>query len=314
MRSLTRLLALVLVALPGLAAAQSSSTADGLISTWTLASAEHLEPGSEPTRARNAHGLLIIDGAGLVFEFVGMADPNSPSGPASDPGSVMNRYGGFWGHYTIDNDGRHLNFVAEDGFSPSVQGLHFTREFELDGDVLVVTSGDEPQAQGHMRWTYQRSPIVENLSPAYRQVSGFWRHIEERQVNVDTGEILRTTKRAPSVIVYTPAGFVGVHFPPVGRTPFASGSPTPAEAQAALRGYIGYFGALTVYPGEVSHNVLEGYSPGPGAILRRSAVINGEELVVRIQSLNPRPANDGPRTATEVILHRLSGADDMLTR
>jgi len=313
MRRLMRLLAPVLIAVPGLAAAQASAVADGLISTWTLVSAEHLARGSEPTRARNAHGLLIIDGAGLVFEFVGTADPNSPSGPASDPTSVMNRYGGFWGHYTIDADGRRLSFVAEDGFSPSVAGLHFTREFTLDGDLLVVTSGNEPQAQGNMRWTYQRSPIVENLSPAYRAVSGFWRHIEERQVNVETGEVLRTTKRAPSVIVYTPAGFVGVHFPPVGRTPFAGSTPTPEEAQAALRGYIGYFGALTVYPGEVSHNVLEGYSPGPGAILRRSAVITGEELVVRIQSLNPRPDN-GPRTATEVVLHRLSGADDMLPR
>jgi hypothetical protein len=151
-------------------------------------------------------------------------------------------------------------------------------------------------------------PTVEHLSPAYRDVVGFWRHIEERRVNTATGEVETTRERAPSVIVYTPGGFVGVHFPTLARPPFAAVTPTEEEAQAA-RNYLGYYGALGVYPGEVFHNVLGGVSPGAGAILRRYAEVKGDELVVTIPSGNPEST-----LATTVHLRRLSSADDMLPR
>jgi hypothetical protein len=217
----------------------------------------------------------------------------------------------------VDESAGRLEFSAEAGVSPSVTGLSFSRSFQLDGDRLVITSTDEPQAQGDTRWTWQRFPTVENLSPAYREVVGFWRNDGERQVDVTTGEITRTSQRGPSVIVYTPGGFVGVHFPPRVREPFAELEPTAEEAQEALRGYIGYFGSLGVYPGEVSHNILSGISPSTGSILRRAATINGDELVVRLQRGIARPADDAETrddTATEVVLHRLSGAEDMLPR
>ena len=131
-------------------------------------------------------------------------------------------------------------------------------------------------------------------------------------MNAATGATIGAeTRRSPSVIVYTPAGFVGVHFPPLNRKPFAADAPTPEEAQAALRGYIGYYGALTVYPGQVFHNILGGVSPVGGSILRRSAVINGDELTVQL----PRTRNQqGDEAQTVVILKRLSGAADMPER
>jgi hypothetical protein len=79
--------------------------------------------------------------------------------------------------------------------------------------------------------TWQRIPTVEHLSPAYRQVVGFWRHVEEARLNTATGEVDNTRQRAPSVIVYTPGGFVGVHFPTLGRSPFAGATPTEDEAR-----------------------------------------------------------------------------------
>jgi hypothetical protein len=127
-------------------------------------------------------------------------------------------------------------------------------------------------------------------------------------LNTATGEIDNRRQRAPSVIVYTPGGFVGVHFPTLGRPPFAGETPTEAEAQAA-RNYLGYWGALGVYPGEVFHNILGGVSPTAGAILRRFAKVTGDELVVTIPSGNPQST-----TATTVHLRRLSDADDMLPR
>ena len=94
----------------------------------------------------------------------------------------------------------------------------------------------------------------------------------------------------------------------MGRSPFAGDTPTEEEAQAA-RNYLGYYGALGFYPGEVFHNILGGVSPTAGAILRRFAKVTGDELVVTIPSSNPQST-----LATTVHLRRLSGADDMLPR
>jgi len=294
-------------------AAQPAGTAADLVSSWTLVGVEKGVAGDEPTRLRGARGLLVLDGAGYAFEFFSTASRELPEAPQLDPQRAFADYGGFWGRYAADAAAGRIDFEAWDGVSPSVRDLEFSRSYALDGDRLIVTSANEPQAQGDTRWTWQRMPTVENLSPYYRQVVGFWQHIEERQVNEATGEIRNARQRAPSVIVYTPGGFVGVHFPPRERGRFAGDEPALEEAQAALRGYIGYFGTLGVYPGEVAHNILAGISPATGSILRRGAEITGDELVVRLAPLTPR-TGEGARFVTTVTLHRLSGAEDMLPR
>ena len=296
--------------------AQPASVADRLVSSWILVAVDKHAGSEAPVRARAPHGLLVLDGAGNAFEFFD-ATPVRPQGEAAPTGPLLTfeQFGGFWGRYTVDESAGRIDFAAEEGVSPSLQGLEFSRSFELDGDRLVVTSAQEPQAQNDTRWIWQRFPTVENLSPAYREVAGFWRNVGERQVDVATGAIQRESQRGPSVIVYTPAGFVGVHFPPRMRAPFAGNTPTVDEAQAALRGYIGYFGGLGFYPGEVSHNVLAGVAVTGGAILRRYAEVTGDKLVVRIQGGVARASDDNtPRMATEVFLERLSDADDMLPR
>lgn len=313
-----RLLAIVcfgvLIGTARVPAAQQAGTAADLVGSWILVAVDKHAASDEPTRVRGGRGLLVIDSVGNVFEFFSTMSRDEPDAPLVDPQRTLANVGGFWGRYSVDAPAGRIMFEAEAGVSPSVSGLEFTRTYELDGDWLFVTSGDEPLAQGDTRWTWQRLPTVANLNPAYREVVGFWHHIEERRVNETTGEVDRVRRRDPSVIVYTPSGMVGVHFPPLDRAQFAGDTPTDAEALAALRGYIGYFGALGVYPGEVSHNVLAGTSPGTGAILRRYADITGDDLIVRLQSTFPRPPTEGPRFRTDVELHRLSGAQEMLPR
>ncbi len=304
--------AAVLITTARVGEAQQSEPAANLVSTWTLVAVER-EPGSdESTRLRSVRGLLVLDGAGNVFEFFSTASREQPESPQSDPQRALEIFGGFWGRYEIDRASSQITFVAKDGVSPSVRGLTFDRHYDLNDDYLILTSTREPQAQGDTRWTWQRVPTVENLSPAYREVVGFWQHVEERRVDTSTGEVQNVNRRAPSVIVYTPGGFVGVHFPSLGREAFATESPTDEEAEAAIRGYLGYFGALSVYPGEVSHNVLSGVSPATGSILRRYADISADELVVTLQGTTPPASGERPRLVTEVVLHRLSGAADML--
>jgi hypothetical protein len=292
--------------------AQESPVASpaGLVSTWTLSSVERGVSGEKPERVQNARGLLIFDSAGHAFEFFTTASRQQPETAQADPLGMFNAYGGFWGGYRVDAAPKRITFQARGAVSMSVQGREFSRSFEQDRNRLTMTTIDEPHAQGGTRWTWQRVPTIDHLSPFYRQTVGFWEHVVERRVNASTGAIVSETKRAPSVIVYTPGGFVGVHVPTLNRKPFAGENPTVDEARAAMQGYLGYFGALTVYPGEVFHNILGGVSPAAGSILRRYADIKDNELTVRLTPTGNQPVVN----QTIVILRRLSGAEEMLPK
>ena len=124
-----------------------------------------------------------------------------------------------------------MTYRAESGVHPNLGGREFSRSFALDENRLTITSVAEPNVPSGTRWTWERVPPIDNLSPLYRTVVGFWRHIVEKRVNSTTGAVGTETRRSPSVIVYTPAGFVGVHFPPLNRKPFAADVPTPEEAR-----------------------------------------------------------------------------------
>jgi hypothetical protein len=287
-------------------------TVSSLAGTWTLTTFEQGGGGAAPTRVANPRGLLILDSAGNVFEFVTSLATQRTAGnqvPVADAQAAFAGYGGFWGQYRVDGGQKTITFRAESGINPNINGKEFRRSFEIDDNRLTVTSVAEPQTPSGTRWGWDRVPTLDGLSPLYRQVVGFWLHIVEKRVNPTTGAIASETKRSPSVIVYTPAGFVGVHFPPLNRKPFAAASPTPEEARAALQGYIGYYGALTVYPGQVFHNILAGVSPVGGTILRRSAVISGNELTVQLPATRNQ---QGQEAQTIVTLKRLSGEREML--
>jgi hypothetical protein len=304
--------AIVLCAPLRISAAEDAGAA--LVSSWTLVALEHVGANGEPTRARGARGLLILDGAGYAFEYFNTQSGDAAAGSQTPQQRAFAEHGGFWGRYEADAAAGRITFEASSGVSPSVQGLELSRRYELDGDRLIVTSADEPLAQQNARWIWQRVPPVVHLTPEYRQVLGFWQHVEERRIETATGNVLSATRRGPSVIVYTPAGFVGVYFPSLNRAGFAAETPTAEEAEAALRGYIGYWGTLSVYPNEVAHNILGGVSPAPGAILRRCAAIDGDELVVTLQNTGALITGEPARQHTTVHLRRLSDADDMLPR
>ena len=285
------------------------------MSTWTLNAFETGVSGGQPARVNNPRGLLILDAAGHAFEFVtSVAGQRIPGGQitGAEAQAVFAGSAGFWGNYRVDAARKTITYRPEGAISPQMMGgKEFSRSIELDGNRLTITSGAEPYTTAGTRWVWERVPTIENLSPLYRRVVGFWLHIVEKRVNQATGVATSESKRAPSVIVYTPAGFVGVHFPPLNRKPFAGDTPTPEEARAALMGYIGYYGVLTVYPGQVFHNILAGISPTQGTILRRSAEIVGDELTVR---LTPTRNQQGQEAATIVTLKRLSGEAEMLPR
>ena len=304
---------LAVVAVVTGASAQGTAPDRLLVGTWTLVSTEEGVDGAEPVRVANPRGLLVLDAAGWAFEAVTRDNrlrPTPAQAALSEAQLAFVTFGGSWGRYTADAATKQLTLRPEGAFSPNVMGRELSRTYAVTGDRLVVTSKPgEPHARGATRWTWERVPPVENLSPGYRQVVGFWRHEVETRVNL-TLKTEVSNERAPSVIVYTPSGYVGVHFPALNRKPFASDPPTDAEAREALRGYLGYFGALSVYPGQVFHQILGG-TVSPGTTLKRFFDVASGGNTVNLRFPVARNAQ-GQETTTLVTMTRLSGAADML--
>src|SRR5687768_13598588 len=67
-------------------------------------------------------------------------------------------------------------------------------------------------------------------------------------------------------IIYADTGHMAVHIMPKVRARFTSNTPTPEEAQAALRGYTAYFGSYAVTDNErdkfVVHHRFGQINPG----------------------------------------------------
>jgi hypothetical protein len=184
------------------------------------------------------------------------------------------------------------------------------RTYELQGNRLVVTSTQaQPSAASGTRWTWERVPVLEGLSAAHRRLVGFWQHVMEQRVTL-SDKVLSENRRAPSVIVYTPSGYVGVHFPPLNRARFGADQPTPEEALTAIRGYVTYFGSYTLYPGAVFHHQLAVLGPGQGNTLRRYFEITGDQIRLRFPPA--QVPGQGEEARTVVTLKRLSGEADMM--
>jgi hypothetical protein len=292
------------------AAQPPAPAAPDLVGTWTLASMEQGADGGQPAAVQNPRGLLVFDAAGHVYEAVTRAgqaqQPRTQTLPLTDAQLRFLNFAGFWGGYR--RDGPRVTYRPEGAVSPQAMGAEFSRSIAFENGRLVVTSSPgEPHTLGVTRWRWERVPVVENLTPTYRRVVGFWQHVVEKRVNVKTGVAQSETRRAPSIIVYSPSGFVGVHFPPLNRKRFAADLPTDEEARAALMGYVGYFGALTVYPDMVFHHVMSGLSLS-GTILKRPLELSGSEVTIKF------PPNPGQDVTTWVTLRRMSGDADMVPR
>ena len=316
-RALVWMIAAVLLAVAASPVRAKSAAVPSLTGTWTLVSVEENAGTETPTRTPNPRGLLVLDAAGMIFEAATRFDRTRPAEDneaLTDAQRVFATYSGFWGRYKLDPQAKTLTARAEGAVSPSMMGREVVRSFAVEGDRLTLTSAAlEPHQRGITRWVWERVPVVENLSPGYRKVVGFWQHVVEKRVNL-TLKTETATTRSPSIIVYTPSGYVGVYFPPMSwGKPFAGAEPTDAEARDALRGYVAYFGALGVYPGQVFHQILGGLSPQGPQTLKRffDLAPSGDEVNLRFPVVRNQ---QGQETTTLVTMKRLSGEKDMLPR
>ena len=302
-----------ILAIQGVLGAQApgSATPRDLVGTWTLSAVEKMGGGA-PATVPLPRGLLVFDSAGHAFELVSAGRRILYAANQATPAeahAVYNNYSGFWGSYKVGD--QKITYRPEGAVSPNAMDQDIVRSFALKGDRLTVESATgSPDGQDQMRWTWDRVPQLENLTTANRQLLGFWRHVVERRLNETTGAVINEATRAPSVIVYTPSGYVGVHFPPLNRGKFVAALPTDDEALAAIRGFVSYYGAYTLYPGLVFHHRLMILGNGASDSLRRFYEIKGDELTLKFPPGGASPL--GPDGRTNVILKRISGADAMI--
>jgi hypothetical protein len=307
-RSLLALPILVLALVhPGVA--QRGPRLLDLVGTWNLVGLQRAGDGSGPTAVTNPRGMLVFDGAGHALE-IGTSGGRVPipvnQMTAADAQSTFASYGGFWGSYRVNSSEKTVAFKPSGAINPTLMGREVTRAYDVAGDRLTISAlSGAPEEMG-TRWVWERVPAAESLSPAQRRLVGFWEHVVEKRINADTNAIISETRRAPSIIVYTPAGYVGVHFPPMNRTPFAGDHPTGDEARAAITGYVGYYGIYLVYPGLVYHHQLASLN-GNTTSFKRYFEIAGDELTLKF----PPATIQGQMVRTVVTLKRLSGEADM---
>jgi hypothetical protein len=299
---------------------QAQTAAPPLVGTWLLTSEQLSADGAPPIPAQGARGMLVLDGSGYYFELVDRAVPAALAGSLSDAQRAFYRIGGSWGRYQANRETGRIAFDSFAGRSVALTGAKFSRTFAIasvpeEQDRLTTTSQPgELHTLAVATRVWQRVPTMIAVAPEVRAVVGFWRHEVEGQKREDTGALMSEVKRDPSVIVYTPTGFVGVHFPTRNRTGFASAEPTDAEARQQGN-YLGYFASLGVYPGGrhqglIFHNILGG-GLTIGSTLRRFFDLRGEDVDLTFPAGTNR---QGIRSQTYVKLRRLSTFDDMVGR
>ena len=190
--------------------------AASLVGTWTLSTIDEKVANAAATRVPNPRGLLVFDAAGHALEIVTHAGRKAYAGNQPTPAEAhvtFDNYSGFWGGYRADERAGQIVFHPEGAVHPNIMGQDLPRSYEIKGDKLTITAlASEPNARGGTRWTWEKVPPVDNLSPTYRKVVGFWQHVVEKRVNLTTGASVSENERAPSIIVYTHA-LVGVRPP-----------------------------------------------------------------------------------------------------
>jgi Lipocalin-like domain len=127
-----------------------------------------------------------------------------------------------------------------------------------------------------------------------RRLHGAWRYLGS---NTDGKPTPGRGTNPKGIIYYDPSGSMVVQVAPDKERAKAGAAPTPDEAQAALAGYIAYFGTYTVDEGArtVTHHRQASVQPGDVADLVRGFEFSGDRLILR-----------PPGTAYEVLWERIT--------
>ena len=297
-----------------------------LAGTWRLARVERHDQNGVPLPdfvhrgigQGAALGYLMYDGehVGLVVQREAAQPPGeAPSDPGA-PAAAVARYAAYFGRYGVDEGSDSLTHRIAGSLDPSLTGSEMLLRYELAGDRLVLMpplqcpdSFVTDRGCGYGTTGIQLRNVWERLEPASdtgetaAKLLGFW-EIERIERRTGDGNEVPTGQYAAGYLMYMPSGHMAVHLMRADRPPSGGSPPTPAEAEAAARSYMSYFGPFRVLPDEdvVVHERtghLDARSAGSEA--RRAFTRRGSQLL-----LEPPPATvAGETVRTTVFWNRL---------
>ncbi|MGE3513057.1 MAG: lipocalin-like domain-containing protein, partial [Vicinamibacterales bacterium] len=164
----------------------------------------------------------------------------------------------------------------------------FKRYYEFVGNQLILIPGDNglTKEKATSRLIWERMPDAPLSAEARKFVGTYRLQYTDRYTVKDgkeTADGARTDARAGSVIIYTRSGHMMVHLrDKAGRQKYAGQTPTPEEALAAYRTYVGYFGTFDVKegtnPAYLFHNLEGSLNPAMGPQLQRFYQFAGNVL------------------------------------
>lgn len=128
------------------------------------------------------------------------------------------------------------------------------------------------------------------MAIAENDIWGVWRLIAFEMKTSD-GEMSTPMGACPAGrLIYTPGGFMSAHLGASDRPPMTEMGDSPASrALAALKTHFSYSGRYRIEGDEVLHTVdLSISSDWPGAEKRRRISLNGDDLVLVDESIEPR--------------------------
>ena len=136
---------------------------------------------------------------------------------------------------------------------------------------------------------------------------GFWEFDRSERYTPDGREV-PTTQYAEGYLIYMPSGYMAVHLMRPDRAPYEGLQPTAAEADAAMRSYVSYFGPFSLHPGEgvVVHQPVGHLNPNEvGVDARLAFEFRDGQLILEL----PVSTSNGEMLQTLVFWNRLSTLD-----
>lgn len=311
-----------LVVLSGLLVTRSASAQSDrqrFVGTYKLVVTEVKDASGQWTRNPNFNsvGYITYDESGHMGVHIMPKNrakfaANTPT-PAEAQATIRG-YTAYYGQFRVNEQEKFVEHDKGNGQLNPGSIPVFKRYYDLIDNKLILTPGDngltKDKATNRLIW--ERMPDAK-LSPAAQKFVGTYKlQYTDRATFVNGKETAhgeKTDARVGSVIIYTRSGHMMVHLrDKEGRQRYAGQAPTPEEALAAYRTYVGYFGTFTVRdtakPQHVMHHLEGALNPAMGPDFQRFYQFTGD--VLRLGT--PPTTTDGKTTGGHLYWQRLPKA------
>ena len=272
--------------------AESGDPRMPFVGTWTLARVERYDQTGAPLPdffhaeigQGESRGYLMSDGErmAIVVQQEGRT-PSARDEPTPEEAlAAVESYTAYFGPFSVNAaDGYVLHQVAG-SLNPRSTGGETQPFYELSADQLSLTPALQcpdsfvtDRGCGYGTTGIRLRNVWDRLEPSTAAVDdarflGFW-GIDRIERKTADGSEVPTTQYAEGYLIYMPSGYMAVHLMRQGRAPYEGLRPTAAEADAAMRSYVSYFGPFSVHAAEgvVVHQRAGHLNPNDVGVDRR---------------------------------------------